>query len=310
MTSPEEATSTADDTAKPRFFTAPPEFVLLKAGDLTAFLPDGAWVGNAAQKERMITVPAAEILDTNYPRIRFSRLLSLLPGSIKSDEEAPEWIALPADRVALAYKPESRPESSTGQTVSPAPAPIPAPAPAATPIENEAPPVPAWKRLPKPVLAPTPEKPAGVKTGDASPKSLEATEIAADVEPRLKELFGSDATLSIPRLIERCAALPNVKGCLLNSGSENLKAGDIFPELKGRDSIGSALSAVRKFGEISGVKFRQVLTGHTDAGPITFLRHRTLILAVAHSEGGLIPETRSKLKTTLQAIDRAVAPQS
>jgi len=308
MTSPEEATSTIDAAPKPRYFTAPPEFVLLKAGDLTAFLPDGAWVGTAAQKERMITVPAAEILDTNYPRIRFSRLLSLLPGSIKSDEEAPEWIALPADRVALAYKPESRPEGSTGRISGPVPVLVPTPAPAAVPVENEAPLVPTWKRLPKPVLAPTPEKPAGGKTGDPGPKSLETTEIAADAEPRLKELFGNDATLSIPRLIERCAALPNVKGCLLSSGSENIKAGDILPELKGRESIGSALSAIRKFGEISGVKFRQVLTGHTDAGPITFLRHRTLILAVAHSEGGLTPETRSKLKTTLQAIDRTVAP--
>ncbi len=310
MTTSENPIIPAAPAPKYRHFTTLPEFLYLKADDLTAFLPEDAWIGASFHKEREIAVPAAKILETNYPRIRFSQLRDLLPDCIRQTDDAPEWIALPADRVALAYKLETRRELLPDAVVEKTSAPVTPPSEAPSAEE----PIPAWKRLPKPILAPPPEavsvpEPATGAVASPQPASLAEILVPAASEPRLQEIFGKNAALPVPRLLEWCHALPDVKACQLSRGAESVKAGDFAASLAAPCPIGEVFAASRKFSETSGVKLKPAITLYTDDGAISFIRHRKFTLTLVHATGGLATETRAKLKMLLQAIDRAAAPQ-
>lgn len=266
--------------------------------DLIAFLPESAWKGTPSDKQRTVAVPAARILETNYPRIAFSLLCDLLPGCIRRSSDAPEWIPLPADRVALAYKLENRSEVLT------------VPPPAAINTIPTAP-LPAWKRVPKPVLAPVPAPPPvlvpEVKAeAPKSPPAFALFQISAASEPRLKDLFGTDAFLSVQGLVRASASLPGVKACLLRRNDDCVKAGDIDAGAGLPRLTGELFEAVRKFGALFGLKVKQTLTFHSEAGPVSVLRHRGLILVVLHHDGDLVPGTRARLKMVLRAIAGAV----
>lgn len=203
MTAQPDAPKTA--TPKYRHYVVPPAAVRLTVDDLTTLLPEGAWIGSEADKKRELALPTAEILETNYPRIRFSRLCDLLPGCVRYMSEAPEWIALPTDRVVLAYKPETRRElieepapEKPEPKAQEKPA-IETPAEPATDSEKkpegteaakEAPKASGWRRLLKPILAGAPaqpreEKPASEESKENAPVEAEKkaeTPVAEKIE--------------------------------------------------------------------------------------------------------------------------------
>ncbi len=279
-----------------RHYTVPPATVRLTVDDLTALLPEGAWTGNTADKARELSLPAAEILETNFPRIRLARLRDLLPGCLRI-EGLPEWIALPTDRVALAYRPETRREllPEAGE-------------PAAAPRPEAAAPLPSWKRLLKPTLAPPPaEEATAPAPPPPAPLPLAEQRLASEAEARLQQIFHSEEELSVRQLVALAGALPALQGCALSLGGETVRSPG-FPAALDVPPLGAgALELLSQAGASSGLRFHPVVTLYAESGPISLLHRGEYRLLVAHRERGFLPGVREKLAALLDLL--AAAPK-
>jgi hypothetical protein len=278
----------ATDTPPPvryRHFTVPPATVRLTVDDLTTLLPDGVWIGTEADKKREVTLPTTEILEKNFPRIRLSRLADLLPGCLRV-EGAPDWIALPADRVVLAYHPESRREKILEPGEEPAPEP--APEPAAEEKRR-----PGWKKIPKPELAPVPP-PKPIPLGERT--------FPAEEEKRLQHIFLTEDALPVAHLVDLAGKLPSLQGCALTHGaehvrSENFPAGIDVPAL-----ADTALDLLPKAGHAHGLRFLPTLTLYAESGPISLLHRGDYRMVVVHRERGFLPGVREKIDAALEML--------
>lgn len=321
-----------------RYFTVPPATVRLPVDDLTALLPAGAWIGSDADKRRELALPTAEVLEKNFPRIRFSRLSDLLPGCIRAVENAPEWIVLPTDRVALAYQPETRREPLAEPEKKPA-APAETAASTAKPTANEpAKPLPAWKRLLKPILAPPPEPAKAGETSESSegprpvetvappaaasvspiepakpasapeppkPVPLAEVRVSPEAEARLQQAFMTEEELPVARLIALGGALPNLQGVILRRGGETVRSDESLAGIDDAALTAGARQILQTMGGTSGLRFKAAVTLYAESGPISFLEHGPLQLVVRHRERAFLPGVREKLEAILEAIAAA-----
>jgi hypothetical protein len=298
-----EAPAPAPEAPKYRYFTVPPATVRLAVEDVIALLPAGAWIGGDHDKQRELALPTAEILERNYPRIRLARLGHLLPGCIHLPDGAPEWIPLPTDRIARAYKPETRREPIVED---PAKDEAPSHSPA---DEKSGTPIPAWKQVPKPVLAPPPEE--GAKPEPEPPAaphvSFAQRTISHEPSTRLQQIFMTEDALDVQRVVELTGALPGLAGCILVRESEDARSSGAPA---GWDSPELASEARRLLEDAdradTGLTLLPVLTLYADSGPVSFLRRGALTLLVAHRERGFLPGVREKLEALLELVEQAL----
>jgi len=299
MTAPTEAPASSPSPAPPRYryFTVPPATVRLTVDDLIALLPPEAWIGPEADKQRELALPAAEILETNFPRIRASRLRDLLPGNLRLPANTPEWVALPTDRIALAYHPETRrelivepadnPPLPTAESVPAADAPKP---PEAEPAAESDAPLPSWKRLPKPIPAPV---------------ALADFRLPAEAEARLQQVLHAEEELPITRLLALAGALPGLQGCALVRGSETVRSAGVPVGLDVPSLAIGARDLLEALGKPSGLHFKPAITLYAESGPISLLHAGDLRLLVIHRERGFLPGIREKLEALLEALSGA-----
>jgi hypothetical protein len=306
MSTPQEVPAPKPDAPKFRYFTVPPDAVRLAVEDVVALLPAGAWIGSDADKRRELALPAAEILEKNYPRIRFRRLCDLLPGCIRAQDDAPEWIPLPTDRVALAYKPGTRSEPISESSAEEGAAPA---ADAAAVADKPAMPIPSWKQVPKPVLAPPPgeaAKPAHEPPPPPVPFALRA--ISNSSAARLQQIFMTEDALDVQRVVELAAELPGLSGCILVRESENARSPGAPAGWDGPELAAEARRLLEDAGRAdTGLALLPALTLYAESGPVSFLRRGALTLLVAHRERGFLPGVREKLEVVLEFIERALA---
>lgn len=177
MTVPQQADATSDRPPRFRYFTVAPRAMTVPTELLLAALPPDTVTG--APTHTHVTIPCADVLATNSPRVRSSRLREWLPGVVAADATLPEWITLPAARLAIHYRPETAREeipdekppvieavnpvelpaepvpTTESSEVAPAPA---EDAPPPAPAKPTPRPIPSWKRILKPVLGPSAEE--------------------------------------------------------------------------------------------------------------------------------------------------------
>jgi len=298
-----ETPAPAPEAPKFRYFTVPPATVRLPVEDVIALLPAGAWIGGDHDKQRELALPTAEILERNYPRIRLARLSHLLPGCIHLPDGAPEWIPLPTDRIVRAYKPETRREPIVE---SPATDDAPAPSPA---DEKPGTPTPAWKQVPKPVLAPPPEEDAKPAEPPPAPQVPFAQRAISD-EPaaRLQQIFMTEDALDVQRVVELAGALPSLAGCILVRESEHARSSGAPSGWDGPELASEARRLLEDAGRAdTGLTLLPVLTLYADSGPVSFLRRGALTLLVAHRERGFLPGVREKLEALLELVEQALS---
>jgi len=89
----------------PRFrhFSNPPSTVSLRLGDLAAGLPCEVRAA-AFDAERVVELPCADILNGPVPKIALSRLAAMAPECFQTQNFSDAQIALPAARLAQAYR--------------------------------------------------------------------------------------------------------------------------------------------------------------------------------------------------------------
>lgn len=326
---------------KYRYFLVPPKTIPLPLGEIVPALPNGAWSGSERDKQRTIQLPTEETLAANIPRIRFHRLRELAPECIREVADAPDWVALPAVPLVLAYHPSVRREAIPEDPAPPGPeptpeakptppAPEPAPAsekkpdqpsreeePAAPPaaaqdVETTTPapapkPVPAWKRLLKPKLAPPP-----AATGEASTEEKPAAPLpvvdrapVADDESRLRALFMTDDELTVGVLVDLCAKLPGITGCELLDDSGVLRPASMPDKWKPSDWIAPAREAL---GKMQGIPAEMpCITLHPPAAAVSMWLPAKFSFIVVHDERGFRPGVREKIDAAVAAIGRAIA---
>ncbi len=270
-----------------RHFIVPPATVRLPVDDITALLPDGAWIGTDADKHRELALPTTEVLEKNFPRIRFARLADLLPGCIQSVADAPEWIVLPTDRIALAYRPETRRELIADDE------------PKVDAAGSDAP-IPAWKRIGKPVLAPPPEP---AKEREPAPPSLGERRLPPETEARFQQIFMTDDALPVARLVELAGALPGLQGIVLAHGATAVRSSDHLARIDAAALTAGATDVLEKMGASSGLQLRPAVTLYAESGPVSFLRNGPLHLVVIHRERAFLPGVREKLDALLEAVN-------
>jgi hypothetical protein len=274
-----------------RYFTVAPATVRLTVDDLIALLPPEAWIGPEADKQRELALPAAEILETNFPRIRASRLRDLLPGNLRLPDGTPEWVALPTDRVALAYRPETRRELIVEAAEKPTDEPAEPARPQETPVEPAAEaPTPAWKRVPKPVPAPV---------------ALADLRVPAEAEARLQQIFLTEEELPVSHLIALAGALPGLQGCVLVRGAESVRSPGVPVGLDVPSLATGTADLLTNLGKPSGLHFQPAITLYAESGPVSLLHAGNFRLLVLHRERGFLPGVREKLATALEILARA-----
>jgi len=299
-----EAAAPAPEAPKFRTFTVPPASVRLAVEDVIALLPDGAWIGSDADKRRELALSTAEILEKNYPRIRFARLSHLLPGCIRLPDDAPEWIPLPTDRIARAYKPETRREPILENAVA-------AETAEATPAANA--PIPSWKQVPKPVLAPPPgenakPEPAPEPLPPAPSVPFAQRKIATGAATRLQQIFMTDDDLDVQRVVELAGALPALAGCVLVRESEVSRSPGAPAGWDGPELAVEARRLLEDAGRAdTGLTLLPAITLYAESGPVSFLRRGALTLLVAHRERGFLPGVREKLEALLELVEQSLA---
>jgi len=299
MTAPTEAPASSPSPAPPRYryFTVPPATVRLTVDDLIALLPPEAWIGPEADKQRELALPAAEILETNFPRIRASRLRDLLPGNLRLPADTPEWVALPTDRVALAYRPETRRElivepagSNSTPVVESAPAAeAPKPPETESAAETDAS-LPSWKRVPKPIPAPV---------------ALADFRLPPEAESRLQQVLHAEEELPVSRLLDLAGALPGLQGCALVRGAEVVRSAGVPAGLDVPSLAVGARDLLEGLGKPSGLHFKPAITLYAESGPVSLLHAGDLRLLVVHRERGFLPGIREKLEALLEALSGA-----
>jgi hypothetical protein len=288
--------SSASPASEPphRYVTVPPPTVRLSVGDLVGQLPPGVWRGAESDKAREVALPTAEILETRFPRIRLDRLRDLLPACIEIPPGAPEWVALPTYHVALAYRPETRRADLDPPQVPATPEP---PAP-----------LPSWKRIAKPVLAPAPQAtqpPASTGTPRPGSTSLGEITIVGDDEGRLRQIFMTDQPFTIERLVALAGDLPGLHGCSLARGNETVVS-PRAPDCLDLRTLGSrAGDLLAGFSAASGLRLITEVTIHAESGPISILQRGQLVLVAAYAEHGFLPGVREKLDTVLECAGHA-----
>ncbi|MGC1479929.1 MAG: hypothetical protein WA771_05470 [Chthoniobacterales bacterium] len=234
MSDPKSAASPESSTPRYRYSTVPPRTLTLPAEVLLSGLPDHARTGRGA--DQSVKIACSDVLSTNVPRIRLSRLREWLPDSISDAPDLPEWVTLPVAKVALAYQPETRreeiapPEGSTAETESTTPGPPKdlSSKESTSGSTSEAVRRPSgWKRILKPVLGPSAEElqarhrelrgggstaPPGqpTKSESTDPKKPES-EVEGAAKPAVTQSAPSAPTSSVatePRPVAETASAP------------------------------------------------------------------------------------------------------
>ncbi len=98
LTSPAPA---APSGPRYRYYQAPPEKLSLRAGDLLTIVPDAYWV-RGYNAEKMIDLPASEVLTGPVPRISVARLAEIAPECFQVSGDDLK-VALPVARLARGY---------------------------------------------------------------------------------------------------------------------------------------------------------------------------------------------------------------
>ncbi|HEY8904200.1 MAG TPA: hypothetical protein VIM48_10840 [Chthoniobacterales bacterium] len=294
---PDSTESPASPAPEPqyRYVTVPPVSVRLTVGALVGQLPPGVWSGTESDKAREVALPTAEILETRFPRIRLDRLRDLLPGCIEVPHGAPEWIALPTYHVALAYRPEMRREDLDS---TPAPA-----------VSSERTPVPSWKRIAKPRLAPAPppaQAPTATGGSTAESPSLGGIIITGDGEARLREAFATNEPLTIERLVALASHLPGLRGCSLSRGNETVTSPGVISASDLRNLGARVSDLLAGISSSSGLRLLPEVTLHAESGPISILQRGPLVLIALHAEHAFPPGVREKFETLLECLERAL----
>lgn len=91
-----------------RYYQTPPETLSLRAGDLLSIVPDACWV-RGYNAEKLITLPAAEVLCGPVPKVSVARLAEIAPECFQAAGEDIK-VALPVARLARTYTMETRSE--------------------------------------------------------------------------------------------------------------------------------------------------------------------------------------------------------
>jgi len=277
-----------------RYVTVPPTIVRLLVGALVGQLPPGVWRGAESDKTREVALPTAEILETRFPRIRLDRLRDLLPDCIEMPPDAPEWVALPTYHIALAYRPETRREYLNS---TPAPA-----------VSEEIAPLPSWKRIAKPMLAPAPQAsqspPKASKPTPENPPLGEIT-IIGEAESRLRQIFMTDQPFTIERLIALAGDLPGLRGCSLAKGNEIIVSSRAPSRLDLRGLGSRAGDLLAGISAASGLGLIPEVTIHAESDTISILQRGQLVLVAAHAEHAFLPGVREKLETVLECVGQA-----
>ncbi|MDD5199628.1 MAG: hypothetical protein PHC88_07465 [Terrimicrobiaceae bacterium] len=285
MSAPPEAPAHPPSPPRYRYFTVPPAAVRLTVDDLTALLPEGAWNGTDEDKRRELALPSAEILEANFPRIRFSRLRNLLPGCIRSIDGAPEWVALPTDRVAIAYRPETRRELISEP-------------------EKEAGPVAEAKSNEVAVETKSTAEPVAKTEPPPEPVALSALRIPAKLQSRLQRIYMTEDEVTASRLIELAGGLPGLQGCALVRGAETVCSSGFPAGLDAPSLAANARELLDGLGKSSGLEFQPTITLYAESGPVSLLHKGGFRILVFHRERGFLPGVRETLATTLELLAR------
>ncbi len=321
----------ADTPPRYRHFTVAPRTLTLPAEVLLTHVP--ASVRTGRDPSAPLTVACADILGTNTPRVRSTRLREWLPDSIAIDAELPEWLQLPTAKVALAYRPTSgreliaAPSSAENSTADPTPPPAPA---AEVPRPKG-----SWKRILKPVLGPSIEEleerrqallRPQTQTPPPSPQpiapAVQKQEVPApspEPEPpipaptdtlpassTLRAIFHTDEDLTLQRVADLAGSLTGVQGCVLTVGEDLRLSSDIpegFDVREIRDRLLTLLADAPSDITARGAIRTPALTLYFDQGPISIMRHGSASFLVVHQERSFLPGLREKLSATLEALN-------
>lgn len=91
-----------------RYYQTPPEKLSLRAGDLLTIVPDAYWV-RGYNAEKLIDLPAAEVLSGPVPKVSVRRLAEIAPECFQAAGEDIK-VALPIARLARVYALETHSE--------------------------------------------------------------------------------------------------------------------------------------------------------------------------------------------------------
>lgn len=91
-----------------RYYQTPPETLSLRAGDLLSIVPDAYWV-RGYNAEKLISLPAAEVLCGPVPKVSVTRLAEIAPECFQTAGEDIK-VALPVARLARNYTMETHSE--------------------------------------------------------------------------------------------------------------------------------------------------------------------------------------------------------
>lgn len=250
-------------------------------------------------------------------------------------QEIPEPEAPPAAEPATEAK-EAEPRTVTGKekdaeagpkdsppspAVTPSapsdPAPSPEAAPATLPEESTpAPkPIPAWKRLLKPKLAPPPAEAAAameasVQNAPAAPPEppplpLADRRIPAEDEAKLRGLFMIEDDLTVGTLVDLSAKLPGVTGCELLTDTGVAHSTTMPTAFKPSEWIVPAREALARMTGIPTAM--PVITLHPPSAAISMWLPAKFTLLVAHDERGFRPGVREKIDAAASAMQRVIS---
>ncbi len=320
-------------TPRYRHFTVAPRTIDLPAEVLLSAVPADA--RTRRDPGGPLTIPCADVLASNSPRVRSSRLREWLPDSIAPDADLPEWLPLPTAKVALAYRP------TTGREALPTPA-EPFTGSQSVPVEKPVtpPPTPSkpgWKRILKPVLGPSveeleerrqallrpqqetaqPSPPEEKPVLNLPPKPIPAptpptptpTPARTDVLPTsaaLRAIFHTDEDLTLQNVTDLAGSLAGVQGCVLTVGEDLRLSADIpegFDVRAIRDQLLNLLTDAPKNVTSRGAIRTPALTLYFEQGPISIMRHGNASFLIVHQERTFLPGLREKLSTALESLN-------
>ena len=180
---------------------------------------------------------------------------------------------------------------------------------------------PAFLRAPLPSTAPvsfpmeaTSQPPgapaAGGEPGKASIVPAEDLSFGCVIDSRqltLRAVLGTDQALSLQDIVDKCAALPGLKGAVFFRNGHTLisQGTDLAEAAAFRISAGKARESLVALAESMGLGSDGNFTLRTDNGIRSFFLHSGHCLAVWHTLPAFTPGTREKLILITQEIARA-----
>jgi predicted regulator of Ras-like GTPase activity (Roadblock/LC7/MglB family) len=135
--------------------------------------------------------------------------------------------------------------------------------------------------------------------------------LAAPCAEKIQELFLTEETLTLDRVLSLCGGLPGIRACILAKGSlvlgsHNVPDGIDLVSLTA--NAAQMLQAIRSSSMRMGLGSIPAITVHSEKGPVSFLHADDLALLVLHADRGFVPGVRERLHSVVKTLGASPLP--